>query len=204
MGPDYDLHVEDWLWAGYHDRQHADDIRRAVETDWQPEKLTFLPEIKERFRLIYRYREGFLRAVYSVAEHTWEEESGNPGWTYRDILAHVASNDLRIQIRLRAVLGDRDEAELEALKEFDSWNERAVEERRGRSVRELVDELAATRHDTFRLLSHIRPDQLSAPITMSDGSTRNILEYIDGFTEHESVHAGQLVPASRAQRWKAE
>ena len=204
MGPDYDLHVEDWLWFGYHDRQHADDIRRAVETDWQPEKLTFLPEIKERFRLMYRYREGFLRTVYSIAEDTWEEESGNQGWTYRDILAHVASNDLRIQTRLRTVIGDRDEAALEALNDFDSWNERAVEERRSRSVRQLVDELAANRHETFRLLSHVRPDQLSAPITMSDGSTRNVLEYIDGFTEHESVHAGQLVPASQARRWKGE
>src|SRR3972149_2663457 len=36
MGPDYDLHVEDWLWAGYHDRQHADDIRRALQLDWRP------------------------------------------------------------------------------------------------------------------------------------------------------------------------
>src|SRR3989304_5458783 len=44
MGPDYDLHVEDWLWAGYHDRQHADDIRRALPVDWQPQDLTFVPE----------------------------------------------------------------------------------------------------------------------------------------------------------------
>ena len=201
MGPDYDLHVEDWLWAGYHDRQHADDIRRAVQIEWQPETLTFAPEIKAKFRAVYRYREGFLRAVYSVADEAWDEES--PGWTYRDILAHVASNDLRVQIRLRALLGDRDEAELEPLKEFDSWNERAVEERRGRSLLEFADELAATRHETFRLLSHVRPDQLSAPITMSDGSTCSVLEYIDGFIEHESMHAGQLVPASRARRRKA-
>jgi hypothetical protein len=204
MGPDYDLRVEDWLWFGHHDRQHADDIRRAVEIEWQPETLTFLPEIEERFRLMYRYREGFLRAVFSVAEDTWEEKGDSTGWTYRDILAHVAANDLRVQIRLRAVLGDRDEAALEALRDWDGWNRRAVEERRGRSVRELLDELAATRHETFRLLSHVRPDQLSAPITMSDGSTCNVLEYIDGFTEHESMHAGQLVSASRARRWKGQ
>ena len=30
MGAEYHLHVEDWLWFGHHDRQHADDIRRAV------------------------------------------------------------------------------------------------------------------------------------------------------------------------------
>ena len=68
MGPHYDLHVEDWLWFGYHDREHADDIRRAVDLDSRPQNLTFLPEIKEKFRLMYRYREGFLRVVYSVAD----------------------------------------------------------------------------------------------------------------------------------------
>src|SRR3989304_2657779 len=100
MGPDYDLHVEDWLWAGYHDRQHADDIRRALQLDWQPEPLTFLPEIEATFRTLNRYREGLLRAVYSLAEDAWDEAGPDPGWTYRDTLAHVASNDLRAQTRL--------------------------------------------------------------------------------------------------------
>ena len=205
MGPEYDLRVEDWLWHGYHDRQHADDIRRALGMDWHPEPLTFLPEIEATFRALSRYREGFLRAVYSLAEDAWDEAGPDPGWTYRDALAHVASNGLRIQTRLRALLGQRDEAELEALREGDghSWNQRAVEERRGRSVSELVDELAAGRHETLRLLSRIRPEHLSAPIVMSDGSTANVLEYIDMFSGHEAGHAAQFIPASRARRWKS-
>ncbi len=116
MGPEYDLQVEDWLWFGYHDREHADDIRRAVEIDWQPEKLTVLPEIEQRFRLMFRYREGFLRAVYSVADDAWDEEAAaDPGWTHKDILAHVAANDLRNHVRLRAVLGEGDPAEAATL-----------------------------------------------------------------------------------------
>jgi hypothetical protein len=202
MGPNYDLQVRDWLWAGHHDRQHADDIRRALEIDWQPEALSFLPEIDEKFRATIRYREGFLRAVYAVADDAWDEDGPDPGWTHRDTVAHVASNDLRIQTRLRAVLGDRDEAELEALKDFDGWNQHAVEERRGRSVRRHVDELAANRHETYRLLSRVQPALLLAPMTMSDGSTCDVLEYVDMFTQHESHHAGRLVPASRARRWK--
>src|SRR3990172_2937163 len=180
MGPDYDLHVEDWLWAGYHDRQHADDIRRALQLNWRPEPLTFLPEIEATFRTLSRYREGFLRAVYSVAEEAWDEAGPDPGWTYRDTLAHVASNDLRAQTRLRALLGERDDAELAALedlRDWDGWNRRAVEERRGRSVSELVDELAASRHETLQLLSRVRPALLSASITMSDGSTASVVEY---------------------------
>jgi len=201
MGPEYDLRVEDWLWHGYHDRQHADDIRRALQLDWRPEALTFVPEIEATFRTLSRYREGLLRAVYSLADDAWDEAGPDPGWTYRDTLAHVASNGLRIQTRLRDLLGQRDEAELEALKDWDGWNLRAVEERRGRPVSELVDELAAGRHETLRLLSRVGLDLLSAPITMSDGSTANVLEYIEMFSGHEAGHAAQFIPASRARRW---
>ena len=141
------------------------------------------------------------RSVYSLADDAWDEAGPDPGWTYRDTLAHVASNGLRVQTRIRSLLGERDEAEIEALRDWDGWNRRAVEERRGRPVSELVDELAASRHETLRLLSRVGPKLLSAPITMSDGRTANVLEYIDMFTGHEAGHAAQLIPASRARRF---
>ena len=192
MGPDYDLHVEDWLWAGYHDRQHADDIRRALEIDWQPEKLTFLPEIEQRFRLMFRYREGFLRAVYSVADDAWDEEAAaDPGWTHKDILAHVAANDLRNHVRLRAVLGEGDPAVAATLTTTER-NQVTVEERRGRPVPELVDELAGNRHETLRILSRLRPEHLNP----------QLLATLDILSEHETQHAAELLPASRARRWK--
>lgn len=203
MGPDYDLHVEDWLWFGYHDRQHADDIRRAAEIEWQPETLTFQPEIEEKFRFMTRSREGFLRVVYSVADEAWDEQSADPGWTYRDILAHVAANDLRSQGRLRVVLGEGDEVDLQALNDTDNWNQRQVGERRGRSPRELVNELVANRRETLRLLSNLEPHHLSVTVGRADGSTPSVLDYLDMFGEHESMHAAQLVPASRARRFKA-
>ncbi len=202
MGPEYDLRVEDWLWAGYHDRQHADDIRRALEIEGQPETLTFAPEIEAKFRAMIRYREGLLRAIYSVADDTWEEESGSSGWTYRDILAHVASNDLRMQTRLHAVLGEPNEAALAALKDIDGWNQRAAEERRGRSVRELVDESAANRRETLRVLSRLRPEHLSSPVQFVEAGELSVIDYLDLPFAHEARHAAQLVPASHARRWK--
>ncbi len=191
MGPDYDLHVEDWLWAGYHDRQHADDIRRALEIDRQPEELTFLPEIEQRFRLMFRYREGFLRAVYSVADDAWDEEAAAPGWTYKDLLAHVAANDLRHHTRLRAVLGEGDPPEAATLTTTER-NQVSVEERRGRPGPELVDELAGNRCETLRILSRLRPEHLNP----------QLLATLDILSEHETRHAAELLPASRARRWK--
>jgi hypothetical protein len=201
MGPEYDLRVEDWLWHGYHDRQHTDDIRRALELDWRPEPLTFVAEIEATLRTLTRRREGAVRAAYSIAEEAWEEESALAGWTYKDILTHLATNDIRHEIRLRAALGEGDAAELRSLDDVDGWNERARQERRGLSVRELIDEMAARRQGLMRLLSRLRPEHMSAAIALPDGRTFPPAEYIEMFSGHEARHAGQLIPASRARRW---
>ncbi len=144
-----------------------------------------------------------MRAVYSVADDAWDEESALPGWTHRDILTHLASNDIRHQVRLRAVLGVGDEAELRSLDDVDGWNERARRERRGRSVRELVDEMAAHRQEVMRLLSRLQPEHMSATVSLPDGRTYSPPEYIEMFSGHEARHAGQLIPASLARRWRA-
>jgi uncharacterized protein (TIGR03083 family) len=141
-----------------------------------------------------------LRVVDSLSDNAWQEPGPDPGWTHRDILAHVASNDIRVHARLHALLGEPDEARLRAVNDLDGWNQRMVEERRDRSVHQLIDEFAANRHETLRLLSRVRPEHLSTPITMTDGSTCNLLEYIAMITEHEAEHAGHLDPASKTRR----
>ena len=203
MGPSYEITTEDWLWFGYHDRTHTDDIRRALESDYRPEQLRFLPQVDEKFFWMQRHREGLLRAIYSVADEAWDEPSASPTWTYRDILAHIAANDLRAHTRLRAVLGQRDEAELAALRNVDVWNARTVEERRGRSVRALVDEMLGLRHETLRLLSRLRPEHASATVATVRGDMP-VLDYIDWVGIHEAEHAGHLVPGSRGRRWRAQ
>ena len=158
-----------------------------------------LPEIEAAMDDIRVAHRVLLRAVDSVADEAWDEPSPDADWTYRDVLAHVASNELRVHARLRSAFGEADEAELKAINDIDGWNQRQVEARRGRSVRELVDELAAHREETLRLLSSFRPQHLSSPITLADGSTCTVLQYIDMFTRHESEHAAQLAAARRSE-----
>lgn len=200
MGPGYELRVEDWLWYGYHDRQHADDILRALEVEYRPMPMCFLPEIEATFRTMFRYREGLLRAIYSVDDCAWDEPSPDAGWTNRDLLAHVASNELRVHVRLRTLLGEASAEEVALVNDIDGWNQREVALRRGRSVRALVDEMAASRYQTFGLLARIRPGDLERTIARADGTGMPVAQYIEMFTAHESVHAGQLVGASRSRR----
>lgn len=204
MGPDYELRVEDWLWHGYHDRQHGDDIRRALDVDYRPVTLTLVPEVQERMRFFVRTQDGFLRAAYSVADDAWEEESeACPGWTHHDILAHVASNEARLQTRFRSAMGQADQSGLDAVNDVDAWNRQRVEERRGRSLRELVDEFVEGRHGTLKVLAGLRPEQVQGSVAVSGGQEVPLLEFMDRVAAHTSRHAGQLVPASRARRRQA-
>lgn len=200
MGPGYELRVEDWLWHGYHDRQHADDILRALEVDYRPTPMAFVPQIEATFRTMFRYREGLLRAIYSVDDHAWDDPSPDAGWTNRDLLAHVVSNELRVHVRLRSLFGEASAEELALVNDVDGWNQQQVEARRDRSVRALVDEMAANRYQTLGLLARIGPADLERTVTLANGTGVPVLQYIDMFTQHESVHAGQLVGASRARR----
>ena len=201
MGPDYELRVEDWLWYGYHDREHADDIRRAQALDWTPQTLAYLPALEQRISRLVRTHEGFLRAVYSVADEVWGEESRDcPGWTYRDILAHVASNEARRQLRILSAMGRAPETELEATNDVDAWNERAVAERRGRTPGELIEEYQAGWWGLQQTLSQLEDGHLAAKVIISADQRMPVLEFIERMAGHTSRHAGQLVPASRARR----
>jgi hypothetical protein len=203
MGATYEIKVWDWLWYGYHDRQHTDDLRRALAIDWSPQHLTFDAALDESLRLMRRGRDGLLRAVYSVADDAWDEvaHSGEgPNWTYRDVLAHVATNDLRPQARFRGVMGQWDEAEQQRLLQTAEWNEEQVSQLRGKNVREIVDVMAANRHDTMVQLSQLRPEHMDKTVRFADGREVTVKDYVAFLGEHDSMHAGEFVAVSRARR----
>lgn len=162
-----------------------------------------VPAIEAAIDALHVAHRDLLRAVDSVPDDVWDEPSSDPGWTHRDVLAHIASNEIRVHVRLRSVSAQADEAELKAINDIDGWNQRQVETRRGRSVPDLVDELGTHRRETLRLLAAFRPEHLSTPITLADGATCNVPEYTEMFTHHVSEHAAQLAAASHARRSKA-
>ncbi len=208
MGPEYDLTVEDWLWYGYHDRQHTDDICRALAIDWTPRSLDFLPEIEERLRWFVRSQEGFLRAVYSVADDAWDDpahgDGESEGWTYKGVLAHIASNEERLQVRFRSAAGKAAQAEIDAVNDIDAWNAEKVGGLTDATPSQLVDVFLKGRNDTLEALAAlVRPD-LESSVTVSGGGSVSVLDFIDRVSNHTSWHAGQLVPASSRARLSGE
>jgi hypothetical protein len=202
MGPEYDLTVEDWLWFAYHDRQHTDDIRRALTIDWAPRSLEFLPEIEEKLRWFVRAQEGFLRAVYSVANDAWDDPAHGEaeGWSYKGVLAHVASNEERLQIRFRSAAGNASQAEIEAVNDVDAWNREKVGGLTDVTPSQLVDAFLKGRNDTIEVLAAYQRSDLDGSVTVAGGESVPLLDFIDRVSNHTSRHAAQLVPASSRAR----
>jgi hypothetical protein len=199
MGSGYELRVWDFIWRGAHDRQHADDIRRALEVDYKPRRLEFAPELERKMRWVVLSGDTFLRALYSVADDAWGEPAFE-GWAYHDLAAHVSSNELRLQTRLRSALGEASEEELAAVNDIESWNAERVKEREGWSVRQIADEFQAGRSGTMEVLSRFTGETLGNAVVRGDGSTVPASDFVKLLTRHTSGHAMQLVPASRARR----
>lgn len=202
MGPEYDLTVEDWLWFGYHDRQHTDDIRRALAIDWTPRRLEFLPEIDDKLRWFVRSQEGLLRAVYSVAPDAWDDRAHAEaeGWSYKSVLAHVASNEERLQTRFRAAAGKASQAEIDAVNDVDAWNREKVSALAKSTPSRLVDLFLEGRNGTLEVLSGFERRDLDGSVTVAGGESVPLLDFIDRVSNHTSWHAGQLVPASSRVR----
>ncbi|HWQ28198.1 MAG TPA: maleylpyruvate isomerase N-terminal domain-containing protein [Dehalococcoidia bacterium] len=186
------------IWIGYHDRQHAADIRRALAMAWEPERLAFAPEIAGAAAALSP--DASLRVIYSIAPETWELPSPAPGRTYRDLLAHLATADRAFQGQLRAVL---------AAGRADRWPDAEqahrdrVGERRDATEDQLIEEYIASRHETLRLLAQLRPAHLRAPVRSGcdePSRERSLLEYVNAFPQHEARHLAELRAAVRWRR----
>jgi ribosomal protein L29 len=174
-----------------------------MDIDWTPQQTPYIPELEESVRLMIRGRDGLLRAAYSVADEAWDAPAYTEDkWTYREMLAHVATNDLRPQARLRGVMGKWDDDEQQRILKTAEWNEEQVAPLRGKSVRELVDLMQKNRHDTAVLISQLSAGDLQKTVKFADGREFTIRDYVAFLGEHDSVHAGQFVAASRA-RWSS-
>ena len=104
------------------------------------------------------------------------------------------------QARFRSVLGNHDEAAMAALLQTAAWNEEHVAPLRGKSVREAIDVMQENRHTSLVLIGRLKPEHLAKTVRLGDGREVTVADYIAVMGEHDAIHAGQLVPASRA-RW---
>ncbi len=151
---------------------------------------TFAPWVEAIAAQNRESRAQVVALVRSIPPGAWGRPSPLEGWTCKDLLAHLASSDASdIHLVLRAVIA-RERVDASLLSDPDSRNARNVEERRGRSVEELIAELEADGEELQALLSRLTEDdenlrQSDIPMSLGEGLSNDP-------GEHDRTHVAQL------------
>lgn len=139
--------------------------------------------LRERSELESRYRHFDDDLLDTPC--TPSEDPGGRDWTPRDHLAHLLRIEVAFLAMARATIGgEGDPVRIpgssmeEKLQAVHRANEEHVDALRGRSVDELLTELAAARAETLAFIDELSDDQLDLPIPgapWGDGSIGSVL-----------------------------
>ena len=145
-------------------------------------------------------RERVDAVIDRVPAHSWDEiiQTGDRAWMRRQLLAHMAANDLRQLIRIRVGAGiplPTDPEDYEAQSDIDAWNQARVDERTERSIEDLRLELRINRDRLIALLIGLTNEQRDRKMPFR-GQPMLLTEMIPIVIRHFDLHAEELVAAS--------
>jgi hypothetical protein len=135
-----------------------------------------------------------VRKANQVPDEVWALPSPLPDWSYKDLLAHLATGDWVCHIILRTIMAN-ERLDLGTVANLD-WvaqgNAQRLAERKQRTPRELIDEVRSHSEETQELLSKLtdadeQRTQEGAPMTLG--------AYLRGFPDHDRGHLAQLETA---------
>jgi DinB superfamily len=135
-------------------------------------------------------------AVRRVPDDRWDDviHTGDGAWTRRQLLAHIAANDLRQLVRVRIGAGipdPGDDLAHAAELEVHDWNRARVGERAGRGTEELVAEMRANRAALIALLRRLSPEQRDRPMPFR-GAPTPLATMVTALIGHLDGHAAEL------------
>ncbi len=149
---------------------------------------TFAPWVQPIADELHKGRWEIARVARQIPAELWNVPGPLEGWTYKDLLAHLAVGDWVCQTILRAVVAN-ERADLAVLAQLNDRNEQYRREREGRSVDELIAEVEAEGEETQELLAGLsdadeQRKQEDAPMSLG--------EYLRMFPGHDREHLAQL------------
>jgi hypothetical protein len=183
--------VRERIWLGYHDRMHRADIERAMTMAWHPPRLAFSAELRPAVDALSP--DETLYVVFSIDPVYWERTVRGFEWTYRELLAHIATGDWVLQGHLRHII---EAGEIAPWPDIDAGNAERVGVRRFSNDRALVDEYLSMRHETLLLMSQLTAIHLKLEIDLwwmpAGQQRRTVLDYLNSFEFHDRQHRVQL------------
>lgn len=147
-------------------------------------------------------RERVDAIVARVPVDAWNEviHTGDGQWTRRQLLAHMAANDLRQLIRIRVGAGiplPSDPEDYEAQADLHPWNQARVDERADRTVEDLRLELRINRDRLIALLIGLTNEQRDRKMPFR-GEPTPLTEMVPTLIDHLDQHAEELLVGTTA------
>jgi uncharacterized protein (TIGR03083 family) len=153
---------------------------------------TYAPWVEPAAAKLAEGRRLIVETARRMPADVWERPSPLEGWTYKDLLAHLAAGDWAFQKGLRIILAG-EKLRVAELGDVDETNARNGAERAGRSIDELIAEVEEEGEESQELLAQLTDAHESykpedAPVTLSG--------YLELFPGHDRAHLDQLRTAA--------
>ncbi len=157
------------------------------------------------------HRVRFAVFCRSLSPEELARDVPNSTWMVRDFIAHLATIDGPIGDMFETVLAGRDPGIRTGDGErfdVDRWNEARIQERRGRSVDDLLAEAAAARAALRRQLAQLQEEHLATTIKFQGDARRppaevELRRYLRGWCKHDPMHVVDMVRALPEKRTPA-
>jgi hypothetical protein len=152
--------------------------------------LTFARWVEPIAERMQRTRASIVEFARALPAEAWALPSPNSGWTYHDLLAHLADDtDKNPHAALRAIADGRD-IDRALFEDIDSRNAKGVVERRSHSIARLIEEIERDGGTMQRLLASIRDEDEHRTQPELRGTFGEFLR--DGLAAHDALHLEQL------------
>lgn len=151
--------------------------------------------IEERWQRVTDY---LVAAARAVGPSRWNDPSPYPGWTYKDLLAHLATG---YGVRLTRLRSLPEKGRFGPEPDANAANAESIARHRGSSPEALVEEMVRQRSEVRRLLALLRPEHLEVrTATQRRGQAPREGPFVDALQhwhEHDLEHAAELAPIMR-------
>ena len=151
-----------------------------------------LPELEAIKAELESTRAELERLVTETPAGAWTFPSPNPGWSCRDLLAHIASGDWVNQGVVRAALDGRDIAEDRRRHNVDGGNAQWQLSLAPFSAEQLMHLAEQHRRETLLQWEELTEEHLAVPIEGWRPGMRELRDYLHRFPNHERTHVEQL------------
>jgi hypothetical protein len=168
------------------------------------------PSVQSVIQELDRHRERFEAFCRSLTAEQLLRPVPGSDWLVRDFIAHLATIDAPVTEMFRgyqrparpgqASASPPPGGEQRPAWDVDRWNQRRVEDRRERTIDDLLAEAAETRAACRQALADFTAEQVEQTMHFGGDSKRpasqvRLLDYLRGWCKHDPMHAVDMVRA---------